>query len=164
MQVETENRAVEPPRGGLSVTQQALDAQTALLPYAIAFFAVSLPAYVWAGSYAYNAVWMSGSFAIFAGAWGVFYAVVNWLKQPVAQANVALRGKVHIFAGLFWALAVAQIAVFADQAGPAREPLMLMALAASTVIIFFSAPWLPSLLIVGTGRRRRPALSAVRPS
>jgi len=137
-------------RGGLSVTQQALDAQTALLPYALAIFAVSLPVYVWAGSYATNAVWMSGTFAIFAGAWGAFFAVVNWLKRPEARANLVLRGKVQILSGLMWAVAVAQIAALANGAGPAREPLMLTAVAASVVIVFFAAPWLPSLLIVGS--------------
>lgn len=149
MRVETENRAASAPRGGVSVTQQALESQAALLPYAIAAFIISLPVYVWAGSYAHNPAWMSGSFAIFAGAWGVFYAVVNWLKRPEAQANLALRGKIHIFAGLLWAVAVAQIAAFAAQSGAAREPLMVMALAASVVVMFFAAPWLPSLLIVG---------------
>ncbi len=156
MQIETENRAAPPPRGGVSVAQQALEAQTALLPYAIAVFTVSLPVYVWAGSYADNAVWMSCSFAVFAGAWGVFYAVVNWLKKPEARNNIALRGKVHVFSGLIWAAAVTQIAVFASHAGPAREPLMVMALAASVVIVFFAAPWLPSLLIVGSAATAGP--------
>ena len=56
------------PRGGTSVTLQALETQTSLLPFALAAFALSLPIYVWAGSHAPNAVWMSGSFAIFASA------------------------------------------------------------------------------------------------
>ncbi|HMO42850.1 MAG TPA: response regulator, partial [Phenylobacterium sp.] len=54
------------PRGGQSLTQQALEAQTALLPYALATFAVSLPIYVWAGSHAPNAASMTASFALFA--------------------------------------------------------------------------------------------------
>lgn len=143
-------------RGGLSVTQQALDAQTALLPYALAIFTISLPAYVWAGSHAPNAVWMSGTFAIFAGAWGAFYAVVNWLKRPEARTNLVRRGRVQILSGLLWAAAVAQMAAFADGAGPAREPLMMTALAASVVIVFFAAPWLPSLLIVGSAAVAAP--------
>lgn len=156
MRVETENRAAEPPRGGLSVTQQALDTQAALLPYAIGVFVISLPAYVWAGSYADNPIWMIATFATFAGAWGAFYGVVNWLKRPEAQANLPLRGKVHILSGLLWALAVANVAVFAEQAGPARDPLMMMALAAAVVVIFFAAPWLPSLLVVGFAAAAAP--------
>jgi hypothetical protein len=135
-------------RGGLSVTQQALEAQTALLPYALAAFGVSLPIYVWAGSHAPNAVWMTGSFAIFAAAWGAFYAAVNWLKGPEA-ADTRRRARMHILCGLIWAGAIAQIAAFADGAGPAREALLLTALAAAIVCMFFTASWLPSLLIVG---------------
>ena len=140
----------EPERGGLSVTHQALDAQTALLPYALAFFAVSLPAYVWAGSHAPNSVWMTATFAIFAGGWAAFYASVNWLKRPEVAANASLRGRIHILAGLIWAVSVCQIAGFADGAGPAREALLMTAVAASVAIIFFSSSWLPSLLIVGS--------------
>ena len=81
MGVEAENRAAEASRGGLSVSQQALETQTALLPYAIGVFIISLPAYVWVGSYADSPVWMTSTFATFAGAWAVFYGVVNWLKR-----------------------------------------------------------------------------------
>lgn len=143
-------------RGGLSVSQQALDTQTALLPYALAVFTVSLPAYVWAGAHAPNAVWMTGTFAIFAIAWGFFYAVVNWLKRPEVRADVAKRGRAHLAGGLIWAAAVAQIAAFADGAGVAREPLMMIAVAAATLIIFFASPWLPSLLVVGAAAAAGP--------
>ncbi len=51
-------------RGGLSANQQALDTQAALLPYALAVFTITLPAYVWAGSHAPNAAWMTATTAI----------------------------------------------------------------------------------------------------
>ncbi len=148
-----------PDRGGLSATQQALEAQAALLPYALGVFAISLPAYVWAGSHADNAVWMTGSFAIFAAAWGAFYGVINWLKDPDFAANTTLRGRVQILSALIWALAIAQIAAFADGAGAAREPLLVTALAAAVVVIFFAAPWLPSLLIVGPAAAAGPLIA-----
>lgn len=137
------------PRGGLSVTQQALDTQSSLLPYALGAFAISLPIYVWAGSHAPNAVWMTASFAIFAVAWGVFYAIVNWMKRPEAAGDLRRRGQLHIAGGLIWALAVLQVAAFAASAGSAKPALMMTAVAAAVIIIFFTAPWLPSLLIVG---------------
>ena len=55
------------------------------MPQALGMFAISLPIYVWAGSYAQNAVFMAASFAIFAINWGAFYVVVNWLRRPGAQ-------------------------------------------------------------------------------
>ncbi len=134
--------------GGSSILQQALEAQAALLPYALATFVVSLPIYLWVGSHAPDAFAMSGSFITFACAWAVFYGVVNWLKSPAAQ-SLELRGRVHILGGLCWAVATAQIALFADVAGPAREPMLLISLAAAVICIFFTAPWLPSLLVIG---------------
>ena len=136
------------PRGAPSMTQQALDAQTGLLPYALAAFAVSLPIYVWAGGHAPNAAWMSDSFVVFAIAWGLFYAVVNWLKEPAAQ-DLSRRARVQLMAGLVWAAAPAQMAAFADHAGPVRETLLMIALAAGVMCVVFTAPWLPSLLVVG---------------
>ncbi len=159
MLVETENSKA---RGGSSVTQQALETQTSLLPYALTVFAISLPMLVWAGAYASNAVWMTGTFAIFAIAWGVFYAAVNWLKKPEALADLRKRGQVHILCGLIWAVAVAQMAAFGDGAGPARTELMLISVAAAAIVIFFTAPWLPSLLIVGMATAAGPLYFLMR--
>ena len=159
MLVETDKTKT---RGGSSVTQQALETQTSLLPYALAVFAVSLPLLVWAGSYASNAVWMTGTFAIFAIAWGVFYAAVNWLKEPQALNDLRKRGQIHIFCGLIWAAAVAQMAAFGDGVGPVRGELMLISVAAAVIVIFFTAAWLPSLLIVGSATAAGPLYFLLR--
>ncbi|MCR5875310.1 hybrid sensor histidine kinase/response regulator [Phenylobacterium sp. J426] len=133
--------------GGLSVNEQGMKAQAALLPYALAAFGVCLPVFVWAGSHAANAAWMSATFALFAMGWGAFYGVVNWLKTQ-ASHDLRRRARVQVLGGLIWAGAIAQLAIFADGAGPAREALVLMSLAAALISVFFAAPWLPSLLIV----------------
>lgn len=143
---------------GRSVGEQALQAQTALLPYALLMFGIGLQAYVWAGSHAPNAAWMTGSFVIFAIAWGAFYGVVDWLKQPAAR-DFRRRARVQILGGLLWAGAIAQIAAFADGAGPLRETLLLTALAAAMVCVVFTAPWLPSLLIVAPAALAGPLLA-----
>jgi signal transduction histidine kinase/CheY-like chemotaxis protein len=135
-------------RGGPSLSQQALDAQAGLLPYALIAFVVSLPIYVWVGGHAPNAAWMSASFVIFAIAWGVFYGVVNWLKEPAAK-DLKRRARVQLMAGLMWAGATAHLAAFAESAGPLREMLLMLSLAAGVMCVVFTAPWLPSLLIVG---------------
>ena len=83
------------------------------------------------------------------------YAAVGWLRTPAAQ-DLVKRGRVHVITGLVWAGCVAQIAAVADHAGPMREALLLMATAASVVCIFFTAPWLPSLLIVGAAAAAGP--------
>lgn len=150
--------AAFPPRTGRTADAQALDAQTALLPYALGCFAATLPIYVWAGLHAANAPWMVGSFVIFAIAWGAFYCIVNWLKQPAAE-DLKSRARVQILGGLLWAGAIAQSAAFADGAGPARETLLLASLAGAAVCAVFTAPWLPSLLIVAPAAFAGPLIA-----
>src|SRR5688500_13025931 len=130
-----------PGQGAASVSHQAMESLTALLPYALGAFGASLPLYVWVGSHAPNLLAMAESFVGFASAGATFCAVVTWRKPPAA-ANRALRGRVHILGGLCWAVATTEVALFADQAGPAREPLLLTSLAAAVMCIFFTAPWL----------------------
>ena len=126
---------------------KALDAQAALLPYALGVFAISLPLFVWIGSFAANRAWMTASFAVFAINWGAFYAVVNWLRDDASQ-DLNRRARVHVIGGVLWALAAVQISIFAQGAGAAREPLLLMATAGAVLCAFFAAPYMVSLLIV----------------
>jgi signal transduction histidine kinase/ActR/RegA family two-component response regulator len=126
----------------------ALEAQVALLPYALALFGIALPIYVWAGSYALHARWMAASFAIFAINIGAFYGIMNWLKTLAAQ-DIARRGRIHILGGLLWAIAVGQIAAFGAGAGPARDVLLALAAAGAAICMVFAAPTLGGLLLIG---------------
>ncbi len=148
-------------RGGESATLQSLEAQRGLLPYALAFFAVSLPIYVWAGSFATNSVWMTATFAVFAINWGAFYFALDWLRSDAAD-DVARRLRVQVLCGLLWSGACAQIAAFADGAGPVREALLMIALAGAVACFFFTAPVLPALLIVGPAAAAGPLISLFR--
>ncbi|TCS16001.1 ATP-binding protein [Caulobacter sp. BK020] len=134
------------PADGGADARLALDAQTALLPYALAVFAVGLPVYVWAGSFAQNAGWMAISFAVFAINWGAFYGVVAWLRTDAAR-DLTRRARVQVMSGLLWAVAVCQMAAFADGAGGVREPLLLLSAGAAVICIFFAAPCLLALLL-----------------
>ncbi len=126
---------------------KALDAQAALLPYALGVFAISLPLFVWVGSFAANRIWMTASFAVFAINWGAFYAAINGLRDDASQ-DLGRRARVYVLCGVMWALAVVQISAFAQGAGPARETLLMMATAGAVLCAFFAAPYLPGLLIV----------------
>lgn len=151
------NAAAAPlPQGdGATLTLQSLQAQIALLPQALGMFAISLPLFVWAGSYADNAVYMAASFAIFAINWGAFYIVVNWLKRPQSE-DAGLRLRVQLLGGLLWAGAVAQIAAFGAGAGPASESILMMSVAAAVICLFFTAPSLPMMLIVAPAAMAGP--------
>ncbi len=155
--------AAQSSRGGGSVTLQSLEAQRGLLPYALAFFAVSLPIYVWAGSFATNSVWMTATFAVFAINWGAFYFALDWLRSE-ASADVARRLRVQVLCGLLWSATCAQIAAFADGAGPVREALLMIAVAGAVACFFFTAPVLPALLIVGPAAAAGPLIALFRHS
>ncbi|MGH6971478.1 MAG: sensor histidine kinase, partial [Caulobacteraceae bacterium] len=143
-----------------AIADQSLDAQAALLPHALAIFAVSLPIYVWAGSFARDAAWMSASFAIFAINWGAFYVALQHLRRPEMKAT-GRRARAHVLCGLLWSGAVAQMAAVADHAGPARESLLLLAAGAAVICVFFSAPFLPALLIVGPAAMAGPEIALI---
>lgn len=141
---------------------QALEVQRRLLPFALALFAVGLPIFIWAASYARNAGWLAACFVIFVIAWGAFYAASLWLRKS-GGTDLAVRARVHILCGLLWAAAVLQISIFAHGAGPMREVLLLMAAAAAATCLFFSAPYLPALLIITPVAAAGPLLTlAVR--
>lgn len=130
-------------------------AQAALLPYALAAFAIGLPVFVWGAGHAADAAWLAAILAIFALAWGAFYVVVNWLKTAAA-ADLAARARIQVLGGLIWAAAIAATAVFAHFAGPPRQTLLLMSLGAAMTCVVFTAPWLPSLLIVAPAALAAP--------
>lgn len=128
----------------------SLDAQLAMLPYALGFFAVGLPIFVWVASYADNAVWALASLSIFAINWAAFYGLVAALKRDAALASdIGRRTRLGIIAGLLWSGAVIQISILALGAGPAKESLLMAATGSAVVLIVFSAPSLAAMLIVG---------------
>lgn len=141
-----------------SVAEQGMKAQAALLPYALIAFGICLPVFVWAASHAANAAWMSACFAGFAIGWGCFYGAVNWLRTPAAT-DPRSRARMQILAGLIWAAVIAQLAVFAHFAGPARETLLLLTLGAAMICVVFTATWLPSLLVVAPAAFAGPLIA-----
>jgi len=145
-------------REGASITDQSLAAQAALLPQALGVFAISLPIYVWAGSFARDVAWMSASFAIFAINWGAFYFAMQQLRRPEGLP-AKRRARIHILCGLLWSVAVWQMAAFADQAGPARDTLLLLTVGAAVICLFFTTPHLPSLMLVGPAAMAGPLLA-----
>jgi len=143
-----------------SAASQSLEAQTALLPYALAAFAVGLPIFAWVCSFAADRFWMTASLVIFAINWAAFYGLVDWMKRnPTSRTDTALRTRLHVLGGLLWACAVVQITLLGLGAGPAREEVLLLAAGAAAVCVFFSAPCLPTLLIVAPAACAPPILA-----
>jgi signal transduction histidine kinase len=144
--------------GGRNVTQQALEAQSALLPYALGVFGVGLPIFVWVGSHAVNPQAMAYSLATFAVGWGLFYGAVTWIRKR-GRNDVRRRALVHLGGGFIWVGAILQITLFAMHAGPAQGMLLGLAVAAAVVVTFFTAPWLLSLLTIGPAAAAAPLIA-----
>jgi signal transduction histidine kinase/CheY-like chemotaxis protein len=66
---------------------------------------------------------------------------------------------VHILGGLLWAGAVAQMSAMGAGADSASAPMLLLALGAAAICVFFSAPSLPALLIVGPAACAAPLIA-----
>jgi signal transduction histidine kinase/ActR/RegA family two-component response regulator len=136
--------------GSVTEALPSLDAQAHLAPYALGLFGIALPIFGWALSYAADRLWSLASLAIFAINWGALYIAIDWLRRhPERRADPGLRTRLQVIGGLLWAVAVAQVAVIGDHAGLAREDILWLATGAAVVCVFFSAPSMPSLLIVG---------------
>jgi signal transduction histidine kinase len=133
-----------------SIARQSLDAQGSLLRYALILFGVGLLVLAWAASFAPDGLWVLASFTIFAVNWAAFYAVLDWARRkPAEHGQLGLRTRVHVLGGLLWAGAVGQLTALAMGAGPLSEPMLFLALGAAATCVFFAAPSLPNLLIVG---------------
>ena len=133
------------------VRMLALDTQSSFL-YALVLFAFSLPIFVWTATGARNAVLMSALLIQFAVNWVAFYVLVAWLRRrPDLAADLITRTRLHVFGGLLWAAAVAQMTSFRPGAGRARASLLLLAAGAAVAVVcfFFACPSLLNLLIVG---------------
>ncbi len=130
------------------VQARALKAQAELLPYGLGFFAVALPVFVWASTYADDAVWMPLIFAQFSLNWAGFYFAVNrYGPRSATPAGPRLASMLHLAGSVAWALAVAEIAVFAAFAGRAGTVIMSMDIAVAVACLFFTSPWLLGLLV-----------------
>ncbi|HKT52897.1 MAG TPA: ATP-binding protein [Caulobacteraceae bacterium] len=142
-----------------TVPGQSLEAQSALLRYALILFGVGLPIFAWTMSYAADRPWILASFAIFAINWAAFYVVVDATRRrPALRADIATRTRLHILGGLLWAAATAQITILALHAGSAAEPMLFLALGVAAICVFFSAPSLPALLIVAPAACAAPVI------
>lgn len=147
------------PTEGGSLRDRALEAQAELLPYALGFFGVALPMFVFAGAYAADAAWMSLIFAQFSLNWAGFYAAINGLGRRETPRSQRARVILHLSGALVWALVVAEIAVFGLFAGPARPVLLAMDCAAAVGCFFFASPWLEGLLVMGPTAAAPPLMA-----
>jgi signal transduction histidine kinase/ActR/RegA family two-component response regulator len=140
------------------VLDYGLLAQWRLAPYALGFFGIGLPLFIWTAVAALP-LWLMGSFLLlFIINWTVFMmmkgqAARRMTSMPVPDA--AIRRELirerqwrHWLAGGLWTLTLLAICLSIG-AGPYTATLLLLCAGAAIGIIFFSAPVLIFLLTLG---------------
>ncbi|CAM3134247.1 ATP-binding response regulator [Asticcacaulis taihuensis] len=140
------------------VLDYGLIAQWRLAPYALGFFGMGLPLFLWTTQVALP-VWLTGLFMLlFIINWTVFMIMKGQTARrmtPVPVPDAAIRRALirerlwrQWLAGGLWTLTLLAISLSIG-AGPHTATLLLLCAGAAVGIIFFSAPVLLFLLTLG---------------
>ncbi|MDG2523544.1 ATP-binding protein [Caulobacter segnis] len=116
----------------------SLDMRRDTLRHALTTFAVFVPVLAVAASFARNPGAMSLSLALYTAGCGGFYALMKGLQRE--RVTVPHRAWRHLAATAVWAGAAMQVVVFAHDAGPIREALVLIAMSSGVCALFFATP------------------------
>ncbi|MDV6333034.1 ATP-binding protein [Asticcacaulis sp. 201] len=141
------------------VLDYGLLAQWRLSPYALGFFGIGLPLFLGAAAVSVP-VWLQAIYiALFVLNWTVFMimkaqAAKRMTTHPIPDADIRItlireRLRRQFFAGGLWAASLVAISLSMAAAGNNAELLLMICAGAAVGIIFFSAPVLLCLLILG---------------
>lgn len=159
----------------LSADRIALDyglrAQVRLLPYALGFFGIGLPLYIWSGVL-FLPWWMIGlNLCLFVVLWLAFFLMKPALKAEGATeaqdpARIDTRLRQQWLCGGLWGLGLLTISLNVIDSGPSGVIFLIVCAGAAAGIIFFSSPILIFLLTLGPLAMAGPiiALHSLPPS
>lgn len=149
----------------LTQEQIALDyglkAQVRLLPYALGFFAIGLPVYIWGANYFMSPLYIAQNIGLFVCVWAAFFLLKPSLKtdaRPTRQSlNVRLRRQ--WLCGALWSLSLLAASLNCIGGGQAAQVFATICAGAAVGIIFFSAPVLLFLLTLAPLAMAGPILA-----
>lgn len=142
----------------LSSDRIALDyglrAQVRLLPYALGFFGIGLPIYIWSALSFLPPVMLGLNLCLFAILWLAFFLMKPALKvegatETLEPERIDTRLRQQWLCGGLWALGVMVISLNVADSGPDAIVFLTVCAGAAAGIIFFSAPILIFLLTLG---------------
>lgn len=138
-----------------------LKAQVRLLPYALGFFAIGLPVYIWGANYFMSPLSIALNIALFVCVWAAFFLLKPSLKtdaRPTRQSlNVRLRRQ--WLCGALWSLSLLVASLSCIGGGQAAQVFATICAGAAVGIIFFSAPVLLFLLTLAPLAMAGPILA-----
>lgn len=145
-------------RAPLSSDRIALDyglrAQVRLLPYALGFFGIGLPVYIWSALLFIPPLMIGLNICLFAVLWLAFFLMKPALKvegatETLEPERIDTRLRQQWLCGGLWALGLLVISLNVAGSGPAAIVFLIVCAGAAAGIIFFSAPILIFLLTLG---------------
>ncbi|WAC48559.1 ATP-binding protein [Asticcacaulis sp. SL142] len=138
------------------ILDYGLRAQARMLPYALGFFGVGLPPYLWAASYFMPPAFIVLSLTLFAVNWGFFHylrAKSRALLTPEDQVpppSLLTRRMVYQgVSGALWVMGLMVLSYVAARSGHNAHIFLLICAGAAVGIIFFCTPVLRFLLTLG---------------
>lgn len=149
----------------LSQDQIALDyglkAQVRLLPYALGFFAMGLPAYIWGATYFMTPLKIVLNIALFTCVWAAFFFIKPSLKSDEGPTRHSLNVRLRRqwLCGALWALSLLVASVSCIGGGQAAQVFATICAGAAVGIIFFSVPVLLFLLTLAPLAMAGPILA-----
>ena len=146
-----------PPASSLSADAAVLDlglkAQARMLPYALGFFGIGLPLFLWTGWLSLSMWLLAFHMLLFIGGWTAFMVLRAQVEKRAAEepteANVQSRLWRQSVGGGLWALILFVISVTAAASGMHAEIFLMICAGAAAGIILFSSPVLLNLLVLG---------------
>ncbi|ESQ78029.1 hybrid sensor histidine kinase/response regulator [Asticcacaulis sp. YBE204] len=130
------------------VLDYGLRAQVRLLPYALGFFGIGLPVYVWAAQF-FLSGWQIGlNLLLFVCVWAAFFLIKPALKgtDRPTRRDLRVRTRRQWLCGGLWAISLLSLSLTALTGGDQAHIFVLICAGAAVGIIFFSAPVLLYLL------------------
>ncbi|UDF04474.1 HAMP domain-containing sensor histidine kinase [Asticcacaulis sp. AND118] len=143
------------------VLDYGLKAQVRLLPYALAFFAIGLPVYIWGAHYFMSALQIAVNLALFACVWAAFFFLKPSLKadSQITRQSLNVRLRRQWLCGGLWALSLLVASLNSIGAGAAAQVFATICAGAAVGVIFFSAPVLLFLLTLAPLAMAGPILA-----
>ncbi|MFT4089427.1 MAG: ATP-binding protein [Asticcacaulis sp.] len=131
-----------------------LRAQVRLLPYALGFFGIGLPIYIWSGALFVPPLIIALNLCLFALLWLAFFLMKPALRVEGATGamlpeRIDARLRQQWICGGLWALSLMVISLNVIDSGPSAVVFLIVCAGAAAGIIFFSAPILIFLLTLG---------------
>jgi len=143
------------------VLDYGLRAQVRLLPYALGFFGIGLPIYIWSASLFLHPLDILINLALFACVWTAFFLIKPALHATGTPTRQALHTRLRRqwLCGGLWAVSLLVISLASITAGPEAQVFSLICAGAAAGVIFFSTPVLLYLLTLAPLAMAGPILA-----